>query len=225
MNQKLKILIFGSSGLIGSGVRDTCLEDPKVESVTTIGRKRSGIKSSKLTEIIHNDLMDYSSIEEKMTGFDACFWCIGISYSQVKDEGEYTLVTKDYPLEAAKVLKDLNPDMTFIYVSGAGANIESKTKWARIKGEAEKELREFGFKQYFNVRPASVQSVNGVKHRLLSYRIGYILNPILNLIFPRFILTNKQIGEVLLLLTRKGSEKKTLESGDMNDLINEHSLT
>lgn len=223
MSGKLNVLIFGSSGLVGSGVRDACLEDPRIGSVTTVVRKHSGLKNSDLTEIVHDNFLDYSKIEKNLSGFDACFWCIGISYSQAKDEKQYGLITKDYALEAAKVLKGLNPDMTFIYLSGAGTNINSKSNWARIKGEAEEELGKIGFKNQFNVRPASILSANGVKHRLLSYRIISILNPIFKLFFPRFVITNKEIGTAMMLLAQHGNKEKTLENGEMKDLIKEYS--
>jgi hypothetical protein len=113
--------------------------------------------------------------------------------------------------------------MTFIFISGAGTNAKSKQKWARIKGETEISLGNIGFRDHYNIRPGIIRSVNGAKHSLLLYRITSVLNPVFNLFFPRYIITNRQVGEATVLLVIKGSSKKILENGDMKDLIKEHS--
>jgi hypothetical protein len=219
MSNKLKVLLFGANGLVGSGVLDECLDDERVETVTAVLRRGFDRHHPKFDEIIHGDFQDYSSIEDKLKGYDVCFWCLGIAQSQAKNESHYELITKKYTLAASAILKKLNPDITFIFVSGAGTKVNSRQMWARIKGETEAELGKMGFRNQYNIRPAVIRSVNGLKPKLLSYKIASILNPVFRLFFPNYNITNRQIGKVMIRLALEDSDLKTLENSDMLNLI------
>jgi uncharacterized protein YbjT (DUF2867 family) len=219
MEKKLKILIFGATGMAGSGVLDACLDDPRVDSVKAIVRKHTGIKSSKITEIIHKDFMDYDPIKNELSGFDACFWCLGISTAQAGGEKNYKRITKDFTLKAAKILSEVNPEMTFHYISGAGTNPNSKTMWARVKGETEKELGNFGFKQNVNLRPAMIYTDNGKKHTLWVYRWFAYLAPITRILLPSLHISNKELGTAMINITLKGSDKTVLENKEIRSFL------
>src|SRR5258708_2224020 len=137
----MKVLLFGASGMVGQGALRECLLDPAVEQVTAVGRTPTAVKNSKLREITLNDLADYSPIEHELTGFDACFFCLGVS-SAGMSEADYERVTYGVTMAAAETLSRLNPQMTFIYVSGAGTDSSEhgRVMWARVKGKTENAL-------------------------------------------------------------------------------------
>lgn len=143
----MKVLLFGATGMVGQGVLRECLLDPEVDAVETIGRSATGVKNPKLREIVHPNLFDYSAIEADLRGFDACFFCLGVS-SAGMPEAEYERLTYDLTMAAAKTLCRLNPAMTFIYVSGAGTDSTEKGRvaWARVKGRTENAILRLPFK-------------------------------------------------------------------------------
>jgi uncharacterized protein YbjT (DUF2867 family) len=220
----MKILIFGATGMVGQGVLRECLLDPDVQQVQTIGRTSSGTQHAKLREIVHADLHDYSSIEDAMTGFDACFFCLGIS-SAGMDEAAYTRITYDITVEAARVLARLNPGMTFIYVSGAGTDNSEhgSVMWARVKGRTENALLRMPLKA-FMFRPGVIQPLHGIQSKTRSYRIFYSiakpLFPLFKAIFPRQITTTEQLGRAMLTVAKKGADKHVLETQDITALTN-----
>ena len=215
MPEKLKVVIFGATGLVGSGVMDACLDDPRVEKVTAILRKNTGRKSGKLREIIHNNYLDYSSIEGDLKDHNACFWCLGISRSQVKDPDEYTRISRDFTLSGAEALSRLNHDMIFHYISGAGTDLESRMEWARIKGETERKLGNYRFRAIYNHRPAMIYSTNEYRHSLRAYRMFALLVPITRRLIPSQHISSLEVRKAMINVTFKGSEKTILENRDL----------
>lgn len=220
----MNVLIFGATGMVGQGVLRECLQDTGVNLVKTIGRSPTGVVNVKLREIIHKDLLDYRIIEPELTDLDACFFCLGIT-SAGMSESDYERVTYAIPLAAAQTLSRLNPRMTFIYVSGAGADSSEKGRimWARIKGKAENALRRIPFKAVYSFRPAFIQPLHGIQSRTPAYRVFYKLSepllPILRRAFPAYVLTTETIGRAMLRAVRTGAPRPVLESRDINALV------
>jgi uncharacterized protein YbjT (DUF2867 family) len=220
----MRILLFGATGMVGRGVLRECLLDPDVELVQTIGRTQSGVQDPKLREIIHPDLWDYSSIEANLSGFDACFFCLGVSSLGMK-ESDYTKVTYDLTLSAATVLARLNPQMTFIYVSGASTDTseQGRSMWARVKGRTENALLRLPFKAAYMFRPGLIQPEQDVRSKTRSYQLIYAISkpllPLLLRAFPNAILTTQEIGRAMLIVARKGAPKRVLEVKDIRALL------
>lgn len=213
MPKKISVLLTGASGNAGSGVLYACLGHPVVEKVTAIVRRPLGQKDDKLVEVILNDFLDWTKIEDKLGGHDACFWCLGISQSDVKTEAEYRRITYDFTMAAAKVLEKLNPGMTFCFLSGLGTKEDSSFMWARIKGQAEKDLRNLKFKLY-NFRPGFIHPIKGVKSRYLS---GRLLYPLLKH-SKKMSIEAEDFGRAMINATLYGYGKKTLENIDIREL-------
>jgi len=219
----MKVLLFGATGMLGQGVLIECLKDPKVESVTTIGRSKTGRQHPKLREIEHKNMSDYSSIEDQLTGFDACFFCLGVT-SNGKTEAEYRKVTYDITEAAGKTLSRLNPNMTIVFVSGAGTDSTEKGRimWARVKGAAENVLLRLPFKAAYMFRPGLIQPMHGVKSRTKLYNIGITLFgplfPVLKLLFPKYVLTTEWIGQAMIKAVEHGAPKKILDPWDIQQL-------
>jgi uncharacterized protein YbjT (DUF2867 family) len=159
----MKVIIFGATGMVGQGVLRECLLDPDVRRVLSIGRSATGQRHEKLRELIRADLLDYSAIENELRGYDACFFCLGITSLGLSEE-QYRRVTYDITMAAAKALARLNPDMTFVYVTGAGTDIteHGRTMWARVKGETENALLRLPFRAAYMFRPAAIQPLYGI---------------------------------------------------------------
>ena len=214
----MKVILFGATGMVGQGVLLECLRDPGVERVLIIVRRPSGQSHPKITEIIHDDFTDFSAVESKLAGYDACFYCLGVS-SAGMNEAEYTRVTVDYTLAAARPLAKLNPDMTFIFVSGAGTNSASRTMWARVKGRAENEVRALPFKRVYAFRPAFIQPLDGITSRTAFYRVFYKLlsplTPLFRRIAPKYVTTTAEVGRAMLRVAREGWPVPILENADI----------
>jgi uncharacterized protein YbjT (DUF2867 family) len=220
----MNVLLFGATGMVGQGVLRECLLDPGVRSVVSIGRSAAGVSDPKLREIVHADLADYSTIESQLTGFDACFFCLGISSAGLTEE-QYTRVTYDITVSAAETLARLNPAMTFVYVSGAGTDSteHGRTMWARVKGRTENALLRLPFKAAFMFRPGIIVPRFGARSKTTSYRILYALSrpvlPLLRWAFPNQVLTTDEIGRAMLIVARQGAPKAILETADIRSLL------
>jgi uncharacterized protein YbjT (DUF2867 family) len=199
----MKILIFGATGMVGQGVLRECLLDPNVQLVQTIGRTSTGTQHAKLRELVHPDLFHYEAIESNLSGFDACFFCLGVSSSGMK-EADYERVTYGITLAAAVTLSRLNPKMTFMYVSGAGTDSSEhgRTMWARVKGKTENALLRLPFAAAYMFRPGLIVPLYGVRSKTTWYRVFYsVTKPLLQLLrvaFPNQVLTTQQIGQAML---------------------------
>jgi uncharacterized protein YbjT (DUF2867 family) len=217
----LKVILFGATGMVGQGVMRECLRDETVESVLSVGRSSSGQAHPKLREIVRSDLFDYAPIESELSGLDACFFCLGVS-STGMTEAAYRRITYDLTLAAAETLARLNPNMTFVFVSGAGTDSteRGRTMWTRVKGATENALLRLPFKAAYMLRPGAIEAMHGITSRTKLYRVFYVvLRPLFVLLrgrLPKYLTTTEQIGRAMLKLAREGGPKRILESEDIN---------
>jgi uncharacterized protein YbjT (DUF2867 family) len=217
----MKVLLFGATGMVGQGVLRECLLDPGVERVLTVGRNATGQQHPKLRELAHQDLTDFSTVEEVLTGYDACFFCLGVSAVGLSEE-DYRRVTYDIALAAGRSLSRLNPGMTFIYVSGEGTDSTGKARamWARVKGKTENALLQLPFQAAYMFRPGYIQPLHGILSRTGLYRTTYrilgSLYPVLRVLFRKHVTTTEQVGRAMLQVARQGAPKHVLETPDIN---------
>jgi uncharacterized protein YbjT (DUF2867 family) len=219
----MKVLVFGATGMVGQGVLRECLRDQEVELATTVGRTATGMHDAKLREIVTGDLGSYVRIEDQLAGFDACFFCLGVSSSGMT-EANYTRITYDLTLAAGETLSRLNPGMTFTYVSGAGTNSTEKGRsmWARVKGRTENALLRLPFSAYM-FRPGIIVPMDGIESKTplyrIFYKIGAPLLPLLRWALPKQVLTTREIGQAMLNVSKHGYERRILETRDIRGLL------
>ncbi len=214
---QLKVLLTGATGMVGQGVLTECLESPSVASVVVIGRRTCGVTHTKLTEIIHKDFLDFSAVENAFKGCNACFWCLG-STSLGTSEADYRRVTVEFTLKAAEPLSRLCPELTFIFVSGAGTRQDGKgsSMWMRVKGEIEMRLNDYHFKQLYVFRPAYIRPLKGVIPSWpILYKLTGPLYPLMKMLMPKYVSTTEQVGLAMINAATKGYEKQILESPDI----------
>jgi len=216
-------IIFGGTGMVGQGVLRECLLDPDVLHVLSIVRTPSGQRHPKLRELVHADFFDFSPIESEISGFDAAFFCLGVT-SAGKTEAQYSRVTYDITMAVAEPLARVNPGMTFVFVSGAGTDSTERGRamCARVKGKTENALMRLPFKAAYMFRPAVIQPMHGARSRTALYRIPYLvlrpLVPWLRKRFPHYVTTTEQLGRAMLAVAKHGASKTVLESADINKL-------
>jgi uncharacterized protein YbjT (DUF2867 family) len=219
----MKVLIFGATGMVGQGVLLECLRDLEVELVVTVGRTATGVRDLKLREIVHRDLPHYDGMEEKLAGFDGCFFCLGVASTGMK-EADYERVTYGFALAAAETLSRVNPGMTFIYISGSGTDSTERGRimWARVKGRTENALFRLPLSAYA-FRPGFIEPMDGIQSKTPSYRLFYkVLGPLLPLLHPMFpnrILSTREIGQAMLAVARHGYAKRILETKDIRRVV------
>ena len=219
----MKIILFGATGMVGQGALREALFSNEVEKILTVGRSAAGQIYPKLQEITQKDLTNLSAIENQLTGYDLCLFCLGVS-SAGMNEQDYTRVTYDLTLSVARTLVKLNPEMTFIYVSGAGTDSTEKggTMWARVKGRTENELMRLGYKTAYMFRPCLIQPLDGIKTKTPLYAFFYAflapLYPLLKAIAPSYITTTRQVGRAMIHVAAHGAPAKYLENRDINAL-------
>ena len=207
--------------MVGQGVWRECLLDPTIDRVLSIIRNATGQQNAKLTELVHKDFFDFSGIESQLTGYDACFYCVGLSAAEMTEEA-YSHATYDMTLAVAKTLARINPAMTFVYVSGAGTDSTQKgrTMWARVKGKTENALLNLPFKAAYMFRPGIIQPLHGIQSRTSGYRIFYSvtkpLMPILRTLFPQYVTTTELLGRAMIRVAQRGYPKHVLETSDIN---------
>jgi uncharacterized protein YbjT (DUF2867 family) len=217
----MKVILFGATGMVGQGVLRECLLDPEVESVLTIGRSSAAQPHEKLHEIVLKDLADLSSVEGRVSGYDACFFCLGVSAVGMTED-DYRRLTYDLTLSVARTLLKLNPAMTFVYVSGAGTDTteHGRMMWARVKGKTENALLAMPFKAAYMFRPGYIQPMHGVRTKTRWYGAMYAvvapLYPVLKKLFPGFVTTTEQLGCAMISVAKEGAPKRVLESSDIN---------
>ncbi|HTY38392.1 MAG TPA: NAD-dependent epimerase/dehydratase family protein [Bacteroidota bacterium] len=216
---KIKTIIFGATGMVGEGVLMIALNHPDVESVLVISRRPCESQHPKLKKIIHKDFFDYSSIEKELKGYDACFFCLGVT-SVGKKEDEYTHLTYDLTMAAARCLSNINPALTFCYVSGTGTDSteHGSTMWARVKGKTENDLTKLPFKAAYAFRPGFIKPLDGQRH---AYGVSKILGkgyPLLRALFPKWVCTLADVGHAMIEVSTYGYERKILENLDLEEL-------
>jgi len=219
----MKVLLFGATGMVGQGVLRECLLDQNVQHVLSIGRSMTGQRHPKLRELVHENFLDFSALEAELSGFDACFFCLGVSSAGMTEE-RYHRVTYDITMAAARTLAKLNPQMTFIYVSGMGTDSTERGRamWARVKGKTENALLQLPFKAQYMFRPAFIQPLHGIRSKTKLYRALYaVMGPIypwLRASFPKYVTTTEQVGRAMLKVAQQGTQKSVLENWDINDI-------
>src|SRR3954466_2305518 len=199
----MKMLIFGATGMVGQSVLRECLLDPGIETVQTVGRSATGAQHAKLREAVRKDLFDLAALEPELRGFDACFFCLGVTSGGLSEE-EYTRLTYTLAVGVAETLSRLNPGMTFVFISGTGADSseQGRVMWARIKGKTENAILRLPFKGAYVFRPAGIRPVHGERSRTTAYRVFYtLLQPLLPLLqraLPRYIVTSEELGRAMI---------------------------
>ncbi len=216
MSEKIKAIITGASGMVGEGVLYECLNHPEVERVLVIGRKPCGHTHPKLKEIIHTNFFDLTAIENQLSGYNASYFCLGVSSVGISEE-EYYKLTYTLTLNFAQTLAKLNTGMTFCYISGSGTDSSEKGRlaWARIKGKTENDLMKLPFKQAYAFRPGFMQPTKGLKNALKAYKYIDWMFPALLALFPGFVCTLAEVGQAMINVTLYGSDKKVLEVKDI----------
>lgn len=219
----LTVAIFGASGMVGAAVLDTCLGDPSVSSVLSVGRNPSGFRHPKLREILVPDLFDLSSLSEDLVGLDACFYTLGTSIAG-KSEAEYDRLTYHLTLYVANFLLEYNPGLSFTYVTGAGADETGKGRvaWARIKGRTENDLLALPFRHAGMFRLGALVPLRGHPSKTRLYRMFYAplgpVLPVLARLFPGWITTPKILGRAMIAVAQGRSTLARLEPQDIDAL-------
>jgi uncharacterized protein YbjT (DUF2867 family) len=222
MDLKRKVIITGSTGMVGEGVLYQCLNSPEITAVLVINRKSCGYQHPKLKEIIHQNFLDLSTIESELSDYNACFFCLGISSVGISDEAYYK-TTYSLTIHIAETLSRLNNQMTFCYVSGSGTDSKEKSRlhWARVKGKTENDLMKLPFAQVFNFRPGFIRPIKGLKFTNKYYKYINWLYPIGRAIYPAGFCTLKEIGNAMINTLNHQNERKILEGKDIIALAKE----
>jgi len=216
----VNVVLFGATGMVGGGVLRECLEDERIERVLSVSRKPSGLSHAKLEELIHADLGDLAGVRTRLAGYDACFYCLGISSAGL-DETTYRRISYDFPVAAASALLEQNPALVFCFVSGAGTDSSGagRVMWARVKGEAENRLLGMSPHAYM-FRPGFIQPMKGVRSSTASYRVFYALAgplfPLLRRAFPRHVTTTVAVGRAMIRVATERPVERVLETEDIN---------
>jgi uncharacterized protein YbjT (DUF2867 family) len=219
----MKVILFGATGMVGQGVLRECLVDAGIESVLVVGRSPTGQQHAKLHELLHKDFMDYSDVEPRLTGYDACFFCLGVS-SVGMDPERYRHLTYDITMAAANTLVRLNPGMVFTYVTGRSTDSteQGPVRWARVKGKTENDLLKLPFKAAYMFRPAGIQPLHGVCSKTAWVQAIYVVAaPLLSYLArtsPKFMTTSEKVGLAMIKVARDGYPRPVLESEDINSL-------
>jgi uncharacterized protein YbjT (DUF2867 family) len=217
----MKVILFGATGMVGQGCLRECLLDADVESVLAVGRSPTGQQHAKLREIMHDNFFDFSGLESQLTGFDACFFCLGVSSVGISEE-RYRHLTYDLTLAAATTLAKVNPGMVFIYVTGRGTDSTERGSlmWARVKGKTENDLLKLPFKAAYMFRPAGIQPLHGIKSKTAWYQAAYVVAApvltLLNRVAPKYVTTTEQVGRAMIKVAKDGYPRSVLESEDIN---------
>ncbi len=216
----MKVILFGATGMIGQGVLNAALADAGGERVLAVVRSPLGERHDKLRELQHKDFNDFSAVAGELAGYDACLFCLGVSAGGMS-EPEYTAITYDVTLAAAKAVLAASPSARFLYVSGAGTDSSEKgrTMWARVKGRTENALLSMPFKSAHMLRPGAIQPLDGIVSKTPAYRMLYSalgwLFPLAKAVAPRQIITTRELGRAMLAIARDGSSLKVLEAPDL----------
>jgi hypothetical protein len=224
--RKMKVIITGATGMVGEGVLHECLADPNIEGILSLSRKPVGMKHPKLTEIVHADLFDLSAFEEQLKGYDACFFCLGVS-SVGMNEAEYTRVTFDLTTYVAKLLSKWNTDMVFCYVTGEGTDQSEngKNMWARVKGKTENQLLQLPFRKAYMFRPGYIHPTKGLTNTHRYYAALSWMYPVLRRTLPRHVITLKELGQAMIYLVNESYDASILGSQEIAKVASRYSTS
>jgi len=217
----MKVILFGATGMVGQGCLRECLLDADVESVLAVGRSPTGQRHARLREIMHDNFFDFSGVESQLAGYDACFFCLGVSSVGMGEE-RYRHLTYDLTLAAATTLARVNPGTVFIYVTGRGTDSteHGSLMWARVKGKTENDLLKLPFKAAYMFRPAGIQPLHGIKSKTAWVQAVYVVAApvltLLNRVAPKYVTTTEQVGRAMIKVAKEGYPRPVLESEDIN---------
>jgi uncharacterized protein YbjT (DUF2867 family) len=217
----MKVILFGATGMVGQGGLRECRVDAGVERVLVVGRSPTGVQHAKLHEVLHDNFTDFSKIESQLRGYDACFFCLGVSSVGMEAE-RYRHLTYDVTMAAANTLVRLNPGMVFTYVTGRSTDPteQGPVRWARVKGKTENDLLKLPFKAAYMFRPAGIQPLHGVRSKTAWVQAIYVVAaPLLSYLArtaPKYMTTSEQLGRAMIKVARDGYPKPVLESEDIN---------
>ncbi len=212
--------------MVGEGVLNEALKHPDVESILVIGRRSCNVEHQKLKELLHNDFFDYSTLREHLRGFNACFFCLGVS-SVGMNEQDYSRITYDLTMQAARTLSGFNPDMTFCYISGTGTDSSEKGRlmWARVKGKTENHLTRLPFKAVYLFRPGLMKPTKGQKNVKPLFKVLGLLYPLWKVLSPKNVCTLEEVGLAMIQAAQTGYTKQILENKDIAQLAGMNSGT
>lgn len=215
MNTPIRVIITGTTGMVGEGVMHECLKHPNVEAVLIINRKPSGYTHPKLQEIVHADFFDLSAITNQLSGYNACYFCLGISSVGVSKD-DYFKTTYTLTMHVAQTLVKQNTDMTFCYISGAGTDSKEKgTGWASIKGKTENDLMKLPFKQVFAFRPGFIKPIKGLTKTHDFYKYILWVFPIGRVLYPSGFCSLQELALAMIKVVKNGFPKKVVEGKDI----------
>jgi nucleoside-diphosphate-sugar epimerase len=215
---KIKVIVTGATGMVGEGVMLECLDHPDVAQVVVINRKPGGVSHPKLREIIHADFFDLAAIEPQLAGYDACFFCAGVSSVGMSQE-DYKRMTYDLTLNVGRVLAKLNPEMAFCYVTGKGTDSseQGSIAWARVKGATENALMHL-FKRSYMFRPGMMKATPGQRNLKIIYKLFAWIYPIGRALYPAGFCTLQEVGRAMINAASKGYSRQILEVKDIVEL-------
>jgi uncharacterized protein YbjT (DUF2867 family) len=219
MSEAIKVILTGATGLVGEGVLFACLEHPDVQEVLTVSRRHYDLKHPKLKELLVPDFFSLDKYTDQLKGYDACFYCAGISSSGMS-EAAYTKITYDTPIHFAETLLPLNPGMIFGHISSGYTDSTEKGKfmWARVKGKAENALMRIPFKHVYNFRPALMKPTAGQKNIKGYYKIVSALFPLFHVLMRGNSVTLREVGLAMINSVLTGYDKQVLEVADIKKL-------
>jgi nucleoside-diphosphate-sugar epimerase len=223
VSQKLRVLFFGVSGMVGAAVLQECLENPEVEAVLAVGRSSCGRQHPKLAELIHGDMFNLEPVADKLKGYNACFYTVGMT-SLGMNEADYSRLTAEMTKAVAEAVLPLNPGMSMVFVSGAGSDSteQGKIMWARIKGKAENLLLKMPFGSVTIIRLAGLIPAKGFKSKAFWYRIFYaplgLILPLLARLAPNYVTTPQILGRAFIRAAQGMAPKPILEPKDIHAL-------
>jgi uncharacterized protein YbjT (DUF2867 family) len=213
----MKVIVTGTTGMVGEGVMLECLQHPDMEEVLSVSRRPYGVSLPKLKESIVPDFMQLAGVERELSGYDACFFCAGVS-SVGRSEEEYTRITYEMTLHFAETVARVNPGMVFTYVSGMGTDSTEKGRrmWARVKGRTENALTRVRFRGAYNFRPGFMRAMPGQRHLPGPYKAVGWLYPVLRVVIPNYVSTLEDVGRAMIRCVTQGYPKQILEVRDIN---------
>ena len=210
--KSINVIITGATGMVGEGVLHECLKDPKIASITLLTRRSTGVVHPKVTEVLLTDLFAFTGNEPGLNNADACFYCLGAT-SIGKSEEAYTKLTHDLTLKIARPLLQLNPDITFCYVSAKGT--DGKTMWAKVKRRTENDLAKMGFRQFFAFRPFMLTPTKGLRNTHGFYNYISWLFPLGRVVYPEGFCTLRELALAMIRVGYQGYSKKIITPTDM----------